>query len=220
MTDAAENRAFREQSPPARADLLHGVRLREPDATDAASVLGLVSACAPLDVNSLYCYLILCTHFRETCILAERDGEVLGFVSGYREPSRPDVLFCWQVAVAAKMRKSGLASAMLKSILSGPASRGVRSVEATVTGSNHASMRLFRRLAGDLDAPCHVEVLFSERHFAPWKHDAELLVRIGPFDEQREHVRPERAAVREARGSGDRWATSRSDRSSPPPNRM
>src|SRR5262249_18150906 len=175
MTDAAENHVFREQGAPVRADLLadllHGVRLREPDATDAAKVLGLVSACAPLDVNSLYCYLILCPPFRESCMLAERDGEVLGFVSGYREPSRPDVLFCWQVAVAAKLRKSGLARAMLKSILSSPASRGVRTVEATVTGSNHASMRLFRRPAGDPGAPGHVAAPFSGRALAAVEHE-------------------------------------------------
>jgi len=221
VTHAAQDHLIQERNATAGADTLHGVRLRVPTTTDAPRVLALVSACAPLDVNSLYCYLILCTHFHETCVLAERDGEVLGFISGYREPSRADVLFCWQVAVAAEMRRSGLASVMLKSILSSPACRGVRTVEATVTGSNHASMRLFRRLAGDRGAPCHAELLFSERHFAPWKHDAEWLLRIGPFEGPSEHAWPERAGVCQAPGSrGRRAAPSRRDLSCPPSKRM
>src|SRR5262249_19192256 len=111
VTHAAQDHVIRERTAAASADTFHGVRLREPRATDASRVLALVSACAPLDVNSLYCYLILCTHFHETCVLAERDREVLGFISGYREPSRADVLFCWQVAVAAGMPRAGLAGA-------------------------------------------------------------------------------------------------------------
>jgi L-2,4-diaminobutyric acid acetyltransferase len=207
MSDAARTHIFQEQSAPAHAGLLHGVWLRQPKATDAPRLLELVSACTPLDVNSLYCYLILCTHFHETCVVAERGGEILGFVSGYREPPRPDALFCWQVAVAAKLRRSGLASAMLRSILSGPANRGVRTIEASVTGSNHGSMRLFRRLADDLGAPCRVEMLFSERDFAPWEHDAEWLVRIGPFDMPCDLARSERAGGREAPVSGYRRLT-------------
>src|SRR5262249_29786916 len=167
VTHAAQDHVIQERNATAGADTLHGVRLREPRTTDAPRVLALVWACPPLDVNSLYCYLILCTHFHETCVLAERDGEVLGFISGYREPSRADVLFCWQVAVAAEMRRSGLASVMLKSILSSPACRGVRAVGGTGTRPNHASMRPFPRLPRGLAAPGRSPGRFSGRRVAP-----------------------------------------------------
>jgi hypothetical protein len=52
-------------------------------------------------------------------------------------------------------------------------------------------MRLFQQLAADLGARCHVEMLFSESHFAPIKHDAEWLVRIGLSDLGRRLARPD-----------------------------
>lgn len=196
MSDVPRMRVFPHESAPSSAgpQCLH---LRKPVPTDGPRVFELVSACAPLDVNSLYCYLILCAHFQDTCCIAECGGEIVGFVSGYREPARPDVFFCWQVAVAARLRRSGIAIAMLRSILSDPTNRGVRTLEATVTSANHPSMGLFRRLAAELGSACHVEVLFSEPHFAPWEHEAEWLMRIGSFELASDHDPLEAARDRE-----------------------
>jgi L-2,4-diaminobutyric acid acetyltransferase len=180
MSDVSSIILSQQRSAKVRAAPLQGVRLRKPEPTDGARLLALVSACPPLDVNSLYCYLLLCMHFSETCIVAERDAEIVGFVSGYREPPRPQVFFCWQIAVASVLRRSGVATAMLNAILTNHANRGVHTIEATVTSPNQTSMRLFEGLAADLGMPCRVEPLFTERHFAPWEHDAEWLVRIGP----------------------------------------
>jgi L-2,4-diaminobutyric acid acetyltransferase len=192
MPTAPNMDVIQERSRDAPTTLLQRVRLRKPEPTDGARLLELVSSCSELDRNSLYCYLILCTHFRDTCIVAEYGSELVGFVSGYREPARPDVFFCWQVAVAASMRRSGLATAMLRSIFSNPTNIGMRLIEATVTRHNCASMHLFQRLAADLGLPCDVEMLFSESHFAPWKHDAEWLVTIGPSDLQSSLARSDR----------------------------
>ena len=191
MSNAAALDAMRERDEEARSGLHPSLRLRKPEPTDGARLHALVSSCSVLDANSLYCYLILCTHFSDTCIVAEHGSELVGFVSGYREPARPEVFFCWQVAVAARQRRCGLATAMLKSILSDSANRGIRTIEATVTGPNHASMRLFQHLAADLGARCYIEMLFSESHFAPIKHDAEWLVTIGLPDLERHLARPD-----------------------------
>src|SRR5690606_16121028 len=82
-------------------------RLRRPRVTDGRDVHALVAACAPLDTNSLYLNLLQCTHFAETCVVAERPESqrpVVGFVSGYLLPSRPTTLFIWQVAIASSER--------------------------------------------------------------------------------------------------------------------
>ena len=63
--------------------------LRRPDAEDGAAVNGLIEQCKPLDENSVYCNLLQCSHFAETSSLAEIDGEVVGFVSGYLVPDSP-----------------------------------------------------------------------------------------------------------------------------------
>lgn len=155
--------------------------LRRPLSEDGAAVHELVGRCPPLDENSIYCNLLQASHFADTSVAAELDGALVGFVSGYRVPDRPDTLFVWQVAVAAEARGLGLAGRMIREILGRPASAGVRFLETTITPDNRASWALFHGLARKLDAGCSESVLFDrERHFRG-RHDSETLLRIGPF---------------------------------------
>ena len=160
-------------------------RLRKPTATDGAAVHELVASCPPLDPNSLYCNLLQCTHFADTSALAELDGEVAGFVSGYRLPTHPDSLFIWQVAVSPAARGHGLGQRLVLEILARPANANLRYLRTTITGDNAASWAMFGRLARDLDAPTERHLLFdADRHFVG-RHDSELELVIGPFDSAR-----------------------------------
>jgi L-2,4-diaminobutyric acid acetyltransferase len=152
-----------------------------PSAAHGADIHRLVSRCPPLDLNSSYAYLLLCEHFADTCVRAEAGGETVGFVSAYRLPRRPDVIFVWQVAVAGSMRGRGLAGAMLRELLRRDAVRGCRYLETTVTPSNTASRRLFHALARELRAPVAECVLFGEEAFGAQDHEREVLIRIGPY---------------------------------------
>ncbi len=159
----------------------HEILLRAPRSEEGYAVHQLVAACPPLDPNSVYCNLLQCTHFAETSVAALRGDRLVGFISGYRLPERPEVLFIWQVAVGEEARGCGLASRMLQHILQRPASRGVTHLETTITPANQASWALFRGLARTLNAPLSDSVLFErETHFGG-EHDSETLVRIGPF---------------------------------------
>jgi L-2,4-diaminobutyric acid acetyltransferase len=151
-------------------------------------VHALIAACPPLDRNSLYLNLLQCTHFAETCVLAEAAGEgapVSGFVSGYLVPQRPTTLFVWQVAIAAAARGNGLAKRMLLELLERPACRGVTHLETTITQSNEASWALFRALARTLQAPLEERVLFDRDAHLDGVHESEVLVTIGPFHPRR-----------------------------------
>jgi len=144
--------------------------LREPVAEDGAEIWELVRACKPLDENSMYCNLIQCDHFRETCVVAERDGAIVGWVSAYVLPYDPETLFVWQVAVAEAARGTGLGGMMLGDLLGRGACRGVRRVQTTITADNDASWALFRRFAetrgGDFAFQAHYTqaLHFRERH--------------------------------------------------------
>ena len=92
-------------------------KLREPAAEDGADIWSLVRDCKPLDENSMYCNLIQCDHFRDTCVVAELGGEVVGWVSAYVLPYDPSTLFVWQVAVSEKARGTGMGGLMLSSLL-------------------------------------------------------------------------------------------------------
>ncbi|WP_369856081.1 diaminobutyrate acetyltransferase [Candidatus Thalassolituus haligoni] len=158
------------------------ILFRKPNSTDGNRVFKLINECKPLDVNSMYCNLLQCSHFRDTAILAESQGQLAGFVSGYRVPEQPDVLFVWQVAVAPHARGQGLASQMLARLIEqqGPL---VRFVHTSITAANEASWSTFRRLARDLDAELATEVMFDQQQHFDGAHATETLVSIGPFAE-------------------------------------
>nr|WP_226663827.1 diaminobutyrate acetyltransferase [Microbulbifer aggregans] len=157
------------------------VVLRRPVSEDGADVHQLIGSCPPLDENSLYCNLLQASHFSATSVAAELNGELVGFISGYLIPERPNTLFVWQVAVAEQGRGMGLAGRMLREILARDVCEGVTHLETTITPDNAASWALFRGLARKLETGCEDTVMFDrERHFKG-RHDSEKLVRIGPF---------------------------------------
>lgn len=157
---------------------LNGATLRKPDAGDGPRVTALIAASPPLDANSAYCNLLQCTDFRDTCILAERDGELLGWISAYRPPDAPQRLFIWQVAIDRDARGMGLAGHMLDALLARPACAGVTEITTTITQANEASWALFHAFARRHDAPLTREPRFErEAHFAG-AHDTEWAARI------------------------------------------
>ena len=159
------------------------IELRSPHSTDGSRVHQLVAQCPPLDPNSMYCNLLQCSHFAATSVAAERDGELVGFVSGYLIPERADdTLFIWQVAVSEQARGQGLASRMVADILGRPQCAGVKYLETTITESNRASWAVFEKLAGKLSAELQSSVMFDRSEHFAGEHDSELLVRIGPFN--------------------------------------
>lgn len=152
-------------------------RLRKPCATDGAAIWALVKTCKPLDENSMYCNLIQADHFRDTCVVAEIDGEVVGWISGHMVPAG-NALFVWQVAVSPAARGLGLGRKMLLELIERDACDDATHLKTTITKDNAASWALFRGFAraigGDLtDAP-HFE---RDAHFEG-RHDTEHMVTI------------------------------------------
>jgi len=158
------------------------ISLRKPVGEDGANLHALVRRCKPLDENSLYCNLLQCTHFADTCIAAELDGEMVGFISGYIPPKQPNTLFVWQVAVDAKARGLGLASRMLAELLERNDCDNVQYIETTITPDNDASWALFRRFADKRRYRTETFILFDSRVHFSGAHKDEHLLRIGPFN--------------------------------------
>lgn len=156
------------------------VTLRPPRTDDAAAIWRLLPAIGGLERNTAYAYLLVCSHFADTSIVAERDGAIVGFVAGYRPPTQPTSLFVWQVGVAPDARGLGLAGRMLDGVLAAPACRDVRYLCATVSPDNQASLALFRGVARRHRIPCEEATCFPARLF-PEPHADENLLRIGPL---------------------------------------
>jgi L-2,4-diaminobutyric acid acetyltransferase len=152
--------------------------VRAPVARDGIAVAGLIGRCPPLDRNSLYCTLLQCTHFADTCAIALDGDRAVGWLSAYRLPHEPETLFVWQVAVAAEARSTGLGVRLLEDVLSRDGCRTVRRVEASVAPSNIRSLRMFRRFAARRSAALErLAWLDRDAHFAG-RHESEPLIRI------------------------------------------
>ena len=161
------------------------VSLRKPASADGSRIWRLVAVCPPLDQNSMYCNLLQCRDFAETSVLAELQGEAVGWVSGYRRPDDPSTLFIWQVAVHERARGLGLARRMLFDLLERQGARDVVRMQTTITPDNRASHALFRSVAERADADLEETVCFDgERHFAG-RHASERLITIGPLNRRR-----------------------------------
>lgn len=157
------------------------IAFRHPRKSDGAAINELIAECGVLDENSVYCNFLQCTHFANTCLLAERGDEIVGWVSGYRLPEDPEALFIWQVAVSATARGQGLASRLITNLLAQDSCAGVNRLKTTITPGNEASWALFGSVAEQLDANLNRAAwLERDAHF-DGEHETEHMVEIGPF---------------------------------------
>ena len=162
---------------------------RSPTVRDGAAMHALVEAGGVLEPNTCYAYLLLASHFADTCLVATAGDEVSAFVAAYRPPSHPEALFVWQIGVHPRLRGRGVAGELLERIVDRWAPAGVRFLEATVDPANEPSRRLFASFARERGVPCEVGPGFEPHHFHPpsgalgASHPPEQLHRIGPFRE-------------------------------------
>ena len=157
------------------------VACRPPQQADAAAIRTLIEECGSLDVNSTYAYLLLCTHFARTCVVAEAEGGLAGFASAYRKPEDDSTLFVWQVAVSPNARGRKIGSRMLDELFERDACRSVRWLEATISPGNRASWALFESFAQRRGAASERSALFRSEDFGAESHEEEWLLRVGPI---------------------------------------
>ncbi len=158
--------------------------IREPAVADAAAIWRLVQERGVLDLNSPYCYLILCKDFASTCLVAGNDDGVVGFLSAYIPPETPEIIFLWQIGVAESAQGQGLGSRLVLSLLEQEACRNISYLHTTITPSNTASLRLFQSVARRLQTEYSEQPGFPQDLFPPGTHEEEWLIRIGPLHQR------------------------------------
>lgn len=160
------------------------IKFRKPEVKDGEPIYFLVASCPPLEINSVYSYLLVCSHFDQTSAVCEFKDDIIGFVSGYLHPYRNDTLFIWQIAVRDHMRGRGIAREMLLNILKRKKLADVNYIETTVTTDNDPSRSLFNNLANQLDTQVKEESYFTQEVFQESRHPEEFMIRIGPFNQE------------------------------------
>ncbi|MFD2670011.1 diaminobutyrate acetyltransferase [Marinicrinis sediminis] len=158
------------------------IQFRAPRAEDGAKIWGLVKETGVLDVNSPYSYMMLGEFFSDTCAVAEVDGEVAGFVSGFIPPEKEDTLFVWQIAVDNKQQGKGIATSLIEEVVNRPDHHNLQYVEATISPSNQPSTRLFHRLSRQWNTEIQTESCFPADYFPEGQqHEEENMYRVGPI---------------------------------------
>ena len=147
---------------------------------DIREVYRLLVANRPyVGLNSRYTYFLLAKDFSDTCVVAEQDGKVVGFSSGYIPPDRPKTFFNWEVVVHQDYRGQSLQKQMLLFQIE---ATGAKYVEGTINPSNEASRKNYHELAKLLNTKCQENPLFSAEDFENDGHEPEILFRIGPIE--------------------------------------
>lgn len=158
------------------------LRFRTPVPGDGVKIWELVRDAGTLDLNSRYSYLLLCTHFSDTMVVAETGDRCCGFVSAFVPPRQPDTVFVWQIGVDPCTRGRGTGRRLLEELVELPACRGVTTLETTVTPDNAASDALFRSFARQRGAQVDVKsALYPRCLFGGSDHEDEDLYRIAPL---------------------------------------
>lgn len=152
------------------------VVFRKPCLQDGQAIYDVVKSCPPLDLNSRYLYFLQADHFADTCVLAELDNHIVGFISGYIRPNNPNALFVWQVAVAPSMRCQNLAKRLLTTLIENQNKRTrVDTLSTTISPSNTASQKLFTSFANSHGLEIHQQNYLAADHFGEDGHEAEHL---------------------------------------------
>ncbi|MGM0442668.1 MAG: diaminobutyrate acetyltransferase [Fibrobacterota bacterium] len=150
------------------------ILFRKPGFEDGLAVAQLVENCPPLDLNTTYYYYMMCRDFSETSVVAELNGEIVGYISAYRRPAVPSTLFVWQVAVSKDARGRGLAGRMLSTIIES-CSGEIDRTETTITPSNTASQAVFKKYAEKNGLTIEKTPFLKADHFGGGDHEPEDL---------------------------------------------
>ncbi|MGC9386155.1 MAG: diaminobutyrate acetyltransferase [Hydrogenovibrio sp.] len=156
------------------------VTFRKPVLKDGLSIYQLIQASPPLDVNSSYLYFLQASHFADTCVVAEYEGNIAGFISAYYRPDVPGSLFVWQVAVSDSLRGQGMAKRLLSALIQQQPPESIRQLCCTIGPSNQASQGLFKSFAKQHGLTLQVEPFITEADFGDLGHEAEELYRLQP----------------------------------------
>jgi len=151
------------------------LNFRAPTLQDGMAIYQLVANCPPLDLNSSYLYFLQSSHFADSCMLAELNGEIVGFVSAYRRPDNLQNLFIWQVAVSSSVRGKGLAKRLVTELLKKQmlSHIALTAVSCTIAPSNAASQALFKSIAKQYRLNLDVTDFILAKHFSGQEHEAE-----------------------------------------------
>jgi L-2,4-diaminobutyric acid acetyltransferase len=152
---------------------------RPPTLRDAARIWRFAPQRGTAAQDSCYAFVLLCSHFSDTGIVAEEGDALVGYALGYRPPIRPDDAFVWQLGVATGRDRGELVPRLLEEFLARRANQSARFLCITASPKDQALREELQQVARRLSTRCAVEPCFPADMF-DGNHPGEDLLRVGP----------------------------------------
>lgn len=118
--------------------------VREFTVDDAESVRTLANKCQPLLVNGVYVNLFLAKYFGNMCFILEDSGTAVGFITGLKSTTNPNIFFLWQLGLAPEYRGKKLSSRLIEAIVTAARNNGCKSVQLSISPGNEESFGTFQ----------------------------------------------------------------------------
>lgn len=160
-----------------KADPGSDIEIGAPSLADGVRMWELAVASGVLDAKPRYAYALWCRDFARTSVVARRDGDVVGYVTGFLRPEMPSTLFVWQVCVSSAAQGAGVGGRMLDAVFA--AAPGADRMETTITPDNGSSIALFRAFAKRQGLTVDRSELFGHDVLGD-DHEPEFLYSIRP----------------------------------------
>ncbi|ACY95927.1 GNAT family N-acetyltransferase [Thermomonospora curvata] len=128
--------------------MVHDVRLRPAEPADYDAIVAVMDDWWGRPVRAALPRLFL-DHFHRTSIVAEHDGDLVGFLS----PSAPEVAYIHFVGVDPRFRGRGLARRMYRRFFELARSDGRSVVQAITSPHNHGSIAFHTALGFTVTGP-------------------------------------------------------------------
>ena len=152
--------------------------LRAPEGRDDADIAALASG-GPSQVMSRVHGSLAANRFApETSVVAELNGELVGWALAYVLPFDPETLFIWKVEVGEDVSDTGIAALMLGHLMRQDACSKVTRVQTSIPSDDEDAWSLFRRFASWQHSQMQIEPFVTQALFPKDRHRNENLVTI------------------------------------------
>jgi len=117
--------------------------------SDIPKVRSLIKNHLDLEENWTYkgdpwYYWTLSNMFSETCLVAEKEEKIVGFVAAYKNQSTEKDIFIEDIIVDHKVRRTGLGTKMISTLIQKAANKNCKSIWGTIDPTNKISIDFFK----------------------------------------------------------------------------
>lgn len=152
--------------------------LRAPDAQDEVGIIALSKGTGSEGMGDVHGSLVANRFSTETSVVAELDGELVGWALAYVLPFDPETLFIWTVEVSEAVEDTGLSSLMLGHLMRQDACLNVTRVQTCIPSDEEDNWALFRRFANWQRSKMNIEPFVTQALFPQTRHKNQNLVTI------------------------------------------